>query len=84
MASLPWETWLPVLIAAALLLLTARRLAARLLRLLLRSGLWLGLLALLSGSGLPLLGVNCCNALLLGLLGLPGLGLLLFLRWTGT
>ena len=55
-----------------------------LLRLLVRSAVWLGLLALLAGNGLSLLGVNLFNAISLGLLGLPGLGLLLLLRWTGT
>ena len=56
---------------------------------------WLGLLCLrTAGSLLALaalspvgalvgvtLGVNLTNALVLGLLGLPGLGLLLMLRW---
>ncbi len=66
------------------LLLVLRRPLARLLRLLLRSSVGLGVLALFSQFS-PLLGislgVNCFNALVLGLLGVPGFGLLLMLRW---
>lgn len=57
-----------------------------LLRLLVRSAAGLGALALWSHSGLAAglaLGVNPFNALTLGLLGVPGLGLLLLLRWLG-
>ena len=55
-----------------------------LLKLLARSAVGLGFLALWSQSGLAAglaLGVNAFNALTLGLLGIPGLGLL-FLLWT--
>ena len=58
---------------------------ASLLRLLARTGLGLGVLALLSPVGELAgigLGVNLLNALVLALLGGPGLGLLLMLRWT--
>lgn len=66
------------------LLLLFRRALARLIRLLLRSSVWLAVLALFSRLGQLAgisLGVNPVNALLLGLLGAPGLGLLLMLRW---
>ncbi len=56
----------------------------RLLRLVLRSSLALLLLKLLQDMGGLMgisLGVNLCNALVLGLLGIPGFGLLLMLKW---
>ena len=71
-----------LLLCAALLLL--RRPAARLLRLALRSSVGLAALALFSQVGHLFgvhLGVNFINALVLGLLGTPGFGLLLMLRW---
>lgn len=71
-----------LLLCAALFLL--RRPAARLLRLALRSSVGLAVLALLSQVGQLIgvrLGVNLVNALVLGLLGLPGFGLLLMLQW---
>lgn len=53
-------------------------------RLGLRSGLWLGFLWLFRSIG-PLvgvtLGVNLFNALTLGVLGLPGLALLMMVQW---
>ena len=66
-----------LLLCAALLVL--RRPAARLLRLALRSSVGLAVLALFSQVGH--LGVNLVNALVLGLLGIPGFGLLLLLQW---
>lgn len=69
-------------LCAALLVL--RRPVARLLRLALRSGVGLAVLALFSQiSGLlgVRLGVNLVNALVLGALGVPGFGLLLMLQW---
>ena len=55
-----------------------------LIRLVLRSSLALLLLKLLQDMvgllGISL-GVNLCNALVLGLLGIPGFGLLLMLKW---
>lgn len=71
-----------LLLCAALLLL--RRPAAWLIRLALRSSVWLAVLALFSQAGRLIgvtLGVNLVNALVLGLLGAPGLGLLLMLQW---
>jgi len=70
------------LLCVALFLL--RRVLARLLRLLLRSSVGLAALALLSHIGPPAgihLGVNLFNALVLGVLGVPGFGLLLMLQW---
>ena len=71
-----------LVLCAALLLL--RRPVALLLRLLLRSGVGLAVLALLSQVG-HLMGislwVNLVNALVLGLLGAPGLGLLMMMQW---
>lgn len=78
---------LSILIAAVLVLVIFRRPLLWLGKLLLRSLLGLGFLALWSQSGLAAglaLGVNAFNALTLGLLGLPGLGLLLLFRWVGT
>ena len=71
-----------LLLCAALLVL--RRPAARLLRLALRSSVGLAALALFSQLGQFIgvrLGVNLVNALVLGVLGAPGLGLLLMLQW---
>ena len=71
-----------LVLCAALLLL--RRPAARLLGLLLRSGAALALLALFSQAGRLIgvsLGVNPLNALVLGALGAPGLGLLLMVQY---
>lgn len=71
-----------LLLCAALFLL--RRPAARLLRLALRSSVGLAVLALFSRVGQLIgvsLGVNLVNALVLGLLGAPGFGLLLLLQW---
>ncbi|MGM9537204.1 MAG: pro-sigmaK processing inhibitor BofA family protein [Candidatus Onthomonas sp.] len=44
--------------------------------------LFLHFLSLFGGIGGLTLGVNLFNALVLGVLGVPGLGLLLMLRWT--
>lgn len=71
-----------LLLCAALLML--RRPLAWLIRLALRSSLGLAVLAVLSQTGGALglsLGVNLVNALVLGLLGVPGFGLLLMLQW---
>ena len=70
---------------AGLIALTAMRRPLRaLLRLLARTGAGLGVLALLGPAGGALgihLGVNLFNALVLALLGAPGLGLLLMVNW---
>lgn len=77
------KTALVVLGVLAVLVLLRRPLG-RLGRLGLRSGLWLGFLWLFRGIG-PLvgitLGVNLLNALTLGVLGLPGLALLMMAQW---
>lgn len=71
-------------ITLLVLFLLLRKPLAFLLRLTFRSSLWLAALAIFSKAApLPALalGVNPLNALILGVLGLPGLGLLLMLRW---
>ena len=71
-----------LILCAALLLL--RRPVAWLLRLVFRSGIGLAVLALFSQVGHLIgvtLGVNLVNALVLGLLGAPGLGLLMMMQW---
>ena len=71
-----------LLVCTALLIL--RRPVAQLIRLILRSSVGLAALALFSQGGQALgvtLGVNLVNALVLGLLGVPGFGLLLMLQW---
>lgn len=71
-----------LVLCAALVLL--RRPATRLLRLALRSSVGLAALALFAQVGQLIgvrLGVNLVNALILGLLGVPGFGLLLMLQW---
>ena len=77
-----------MLFLAGLLLLAGltllRRPLGQLLRLAVRSSVGLAVLALFSQVG-PLigvsLGVNPVNALVLGILGAPGFGLLLMLQW---
>ena len=71
----PNGPWLTVLIFAVLFLVIFRRPLAWLGKLLVRSALGLGFLALWSYSGLAAglsLGVNAFNALTLGVLGVPG------------
>ena len=71
-----------LLLCAALFLL--RWPLAQLIRLILRSSVGLFLLALFSQIGNFIgisLGVNVVNALVLGVLGMPGFGLLLMLQW---
>lgn len=76
---------LPLLILTGLLaLIVFRRLVGGILRLAARSLLGLGFLTLWAKSGIAAglaLGVNAFNALTLGALGIPGLGLLLAVRW---
>lgn len=83
---IPADAWPVVLMAAVVVLLIFRKPLFFLLKLLLRSLVGLGFLFLWAGSGVAAglaLGVNVFNALTLGLLGLPGLGLLLMLKWLG-
>lgn len=79
---------LPCALAVGVLaLLIFHRAAGRMLRLAARSLAGLGFLALWAESGLAAglaPGVNLFNALVLGALGVPGLGLLLVLPWAGT
>ena len=81
MESLPWLLGsLAIVVALALL----RRPLSGLLRLLARTGVGLACLSLFAPVGAFLgagLGVNLLNALVLGVLGAPGFGLLLMLRW---
>lgn len=79
-------TWLWLLGSVGLLLVVAllRKPLAALLRLVGRTGLGLCFLAVFAPVGEFLgagLGVNLFNALVLGLLGGPGLGLLMLLNW---
>ena len=71
-----------LLLCAALFLL--RWPLVQLVRLILRSSVGLAALVLFAQVGQLLgisLGVNLVNALVLGLLGVPGFGLLLMLQW---
>ena len=79
--SLPWVMGGLTLV---LLLAVLRRPLAWLGRLAARTGVGLGVLYVLSGVGGLVglrLGVNLVNALVLGLLGVPGFGLLAALSW---
>lgn len=79
--------WLTILIACVLFLVIFRRPLGWLFKTLARTAFGLGFLALWAQSGLGAslaLGVNAFNALTLGVLGLPGLGLLFLFRWMGT
>lgn len=70
--------------AGLLLLIMLRKLLVKAVRLLLRTAAGAGVLALLAQTGGALgiqLGVNLYNALVLGVLGAPGFGLLLMLNW---
>ena len=67
-----------------LLLVLLRRAVAAVVKLALRTAVGAGVLAALSGVGGVIglnLGVNLSNALVLGVLGAPGLGLLMMLNW---
>lgn len=79
--------WLSLLMAGILLLALFHRPLAWAGKVLARSLVGLGFLALWSHSGVLAglsLGVNLFNALTLGLLGAPGFGLLMLLKWVGT
>jgi inhibitor of the pro-sigma K processing machinery len=76
--------WPGALLIGLLLLLIFHKPIKWLLKLLLRSALSLLLLIAWGASGLLpslALGANVFNALTLGLLGIPGFGLLLLFRW---
>ena len=83
--------WLTILFFSVLFLVIFRRPLGWLLKLLARSALGLGFLALwavglTSGVTGIALGLNLWNALVIGVLGLPGFVLLLLFlfRWVGT
>ena len=81
MEALPWIVGGLML---ALALAAMRRPLGALVRLGLRTGAGLGVLWVLSLTGGALglrLGVNLVNALVLGVLGAPGLGLLVAMAW---
>lgn len=81
-AAAPW-LWGIFGVVAALALF--RRPLHSALRLAGRTGLGLGFLAVFAPVGELLgtaLGVNLFNALILGVLGVPGFGLLMLLQWT--
>ena len=80
-ALLPWAAGALGMIALFSLFRRPLRAAGRLLG---RTGVGLALLAALAPVGELLggaLGVNLCNALVLGVLGAPGFGLLLMLKY---
>ncbi len=82
---LPAVLWWSVGLGGAFLLLVAlRKPLAGAVRLLARTGLGTAALALLAPLGGAVgisLGVNLLNGAVLGVLGAPGLGLLLMLNW---
>lgn len=80
----PDVPWLAVALLALSILALLHRPLGRLLRLAARSAVGLAMLALFSQVGQFIgvsLGVNLVNALILGVLGVPGFGLLLMLQW---
>ena len=79
--------WLSLLMLTILLLAVFHRPLAWVGKVLARSLVGLGFLALWAHSGILAglsLGVSLFNALTLGLLGVPGFGLLLLLKWIST
>lgn len=80
----PDVPWLAVALLALSILALLHHPLGRLLRLAARSAVGLAVLALFSQVGQFIgvsLGVNLVNALILGVLGVPGFGLLLMLQW---
>lgn len=80
----PSVPWLAVALLALSVLALLHRPLGRLIRLAARSAVGLAALALFSQVGHFIgvsLGVNLVNALVLGILGVPGFGLLLMLQW---
>ena len=73
-----------IVLGVLLLAVLLRRPLGKMGRLGARSGLWLGFLWIFKSIG-PLLGVslgvNLFNAVLLGVLGIPGLALLMMMQW---
>ena len=80
----PDVPWLAVALVSLSILALLHRPLGRLLRLAARSAVGLAVLAMFSQVGQFIgvsLGVNLVNALILGVLGVPGFGLLLMLQW---
>lgn len=80
----PSVPWLAVALLALSVLALLHRPLGRLIRLAARSAVGLAVLALFGPVGQLIgvsLGVNLVNALVLGVLGVPGFGLLLMLQW---
>jgi len=77
--------WIMAVLVVLVTLVILRRPLWRVCTLLARTAVGLGALFALSHVGALIgvtLGVNLVNALVLGLLGVPGFGLLLMLNWT--
>ena len=85
MTTLPeYVAWGLAGLVLCLVILLLRRMLAQVIRLVLRSSVGLAFLAVLSQVGHVVgirLGVNLFNALVLGVLGVPGFGLLLMVQW---
>lgn len=80
----PSIPWLAVALLALSVLALLHRPLGRLIRLAARSAVGLVVLTLFGPVGQLIgvsLGVNLVNALVLGVLGVPGFGLLLMLQW---
>lgn len=80
----PSVPWLAVALLALSVLALLHRPLGRLIRLAARSAVGLAVLVLFGPVGQLIgvsLGVNLVNALVLGVLGVPGFGLLLMLQW---
>ena len=80
----PDVPWLAAALLALSVLALLHRPLGRLIRLAARSAVGLAVLALFSQISHLIgvsLGVNLVNALILGVLGVPGFGLLLMLQW---
>lgn len=79
-----WQVWVGLALAGVVVLAVLARPLRRLVRLLMRCGVGLAVLWGLQGVGPSLgitLGFNALNALVLGVLGVPGFGLLLLTQW---
>lgn len=77
--------WILALLSLPLVFVLLRRVVVPLFKLLVRTAVGLGVLyafGQVSGILGVTLGVNLVNALVLGILGIPGFGLLLMLSWT--
>lgn len=76
--------WAGVIFGGLLVLILLRKAVGQLLRVALRTAVGGGVLAVMAPFGELIglhLGVNLYNALVIGVLGAPGLGLLMLLNW---